>query len=90
MVMTLPSSQRELRDFEAVYAKLSKVFEMIEYLKTSPRSTKELAVRFDMNRRTTYRYLQLIEAIGFSLERQIGRYGKYFIIFDVCPRPMCE
>lgn len=61
-------------------ARLLRLLQMINDLKSRPASVDELASRYDTSQRTVYRYMILLEAAGFTVEQDF--YSRYFIIED--------
>jgi predicted DNA-binding transcriptional regulator YafY len=58
-------------------AKLLRLFQIISLLKTGRWSIKSIAQRFDASGRTIYRYIKLLEAVDFPVEK--GFDNLYFI-----------
>ena len=58
-------------------AKLMRVLELIALLKGRGKTIGELAERFDMSERSIYRYLKLLEAVGFVVDKDF--HNHYFI-----------
>lgn len=58
-------------------AKMLRVFKLITLLKTGHFTIAQLASRLDMNRRSIYRYLKLLEAIDFNVDKDF--HDRYFI-----------
>jgi len=56
---------------------LSRLLQLIEYLKKDRASIKELAERFDMSERTVYRYLKHIDNAGLPVDKDATQ--KWFI-----------
>lgn len=59
-------------------AKLLRLFQIISLLKTGKWSIKGIAQRFDASDRTIYRYIKLLEAVDFPVEK--GFDNLYFIL----------
>ncbi len=59
-------------------AKLLRLFQIIAVLKSGHWTIHQLAERFDTSERTIYRYLNLLEAVDFLLEKDFD--NRYFII----------
>jgi proteasome accessory factor C len=58
-------------------AKMLRVFRLIALLKSGHWTIEQLVRRMDMNQRTIYRYLVLLEALEFNVEKDF--HNKYFI-----------
>lgn len=58
-------------------AKMLRVFKLIALLKSGHWTIAQLAARLDMNRRSIYRYLKLLEAIDFNVDKDFN--DRYFI-----------
>lgn len=58
-------------------AKILRVFKLIALLKGGHFTIAQLASRLDMNRRSIYRYLKLLEAIDFNVDKDF--HDRYFI-----------
>ncbi|MBL7847791.1 MAG: WYL domain-containing transcriptional regulator [Cyclobacteriaceae bacterium] len=58
-------------------AKMLRVFRLIALLKSGHWTIAQLASRLDMNRRSIYRYLHLLEAIDFNVDKDFQ--DRYFI-----------
>lgn len=58
-------------------AKMLRVFKLIALLKSGHFTIAQLAQRLDMNRRSIYRYLKLLEAIDFNVDKDF--HDRYFI-----------
>jgi proteasome accessory factor C len=58
-------------------AKIMRVLELIAVLKSSHWTVGQLAARFDTTKRTIYRYIHLLEAVNFIVEKDF--HDKYFI-----------
>jgi predicted DNA-binding transcriptional regulator YafY len=58
-------------------AKMLRVFRLIALLKGGHYTIAQLAQRMDMNRRSIYRYLKLLEAIDFNVDKDF--HDRYFI-----------
>jgi predicted DNA-binding transcriptional regulator YafY len=58
-------------------AKLMRVLGFIAVLKGKGKTIGELASRFDMSDRTVYRYVKLLEAVGFAIDKDF--HNRYFI-----------
>ena len=54
-------------DSPIAQAKILRVFKLIALLKGGHFTIAQLAARLDMNRRSIYRYLKLLEAIDFNV-----------------------
>jgi proteasome accessory factor C len=59
-------------------AKLLRLFQIIAVLKSGHWTIQQLAERFDTSPRTIYRYLNLLEAVDFLIEKDFD--NRYFII----------
>lgn len=59
-------------------AKLLRLFQIIAVLKSGHWTIQQLAERFDTSARTIYRYLNLLEAVDFLIEKDFD--NRYFII----------
>src|SRR6187551_318474 len=59
-------------------AKIMRVLELIAVLKSGHWTVSQLAARFDTTTRTIYRYIHLLEAVNFIVEKDF--HDKYFII----------
>jgi proteasome accessory factor C len=59
-------------------AKLLRLFQIIAVLKSGHWTIKQLAERFDTSERTIYRYINLLEAVDFLLEKDFE--NRFFII----------
>jgi proteasome accessory factor C len=59
-------------------AKLLRLFQIIAVLKSGHWTIQQLAERFDTSPRTIYRYLNLLEAVDFLVEKDFE--NRYFII----------
>ena len=58
--------------------KLLRVFRLIRMLAQPPgRSIDDLAISLDITRRSVYRYLELLESIGYLLDKDMN--GRYFL-----------
>lgn len=51
-------------------AKMLRLFDLINYMAIRKRRITEIAERLDHNTRTAYRYLHLLDAIGFEVVRE--------------------
>jgi predicted DNA-binding transcriptional regulator YafY len=58
-------------------AKLMRVLELIALLKGRGKTITEMAERFDMSERSIYRYIKLLESVGFVVDKDF--HNKYFI-----------
>lgn len=58
-------------------AKLMRVLELIALLKGKGKTIGEMAERFDMSERSIYRYLKLLDAVGFVIDKDF--HNRYFI-----------
>ena len=58
-------------------AKLMRVLELIAVLKGRGKTIDELSQRFDMSERSIYRYLRLLEEVGFVIDKSFKNH--YFI-----------
>ena len=58
-------------------AKIYRVLKLIAMLKQRPRDVDDLASLFEVNKRTIYRYLNLLESLGFIIEKDF--HDLYFI-----------
>lgn len=58
-------------------AKLMRVLGLIALLKGKGKTIAEMAERFDMSERSIYRYLKLLEAVGFVIDKDF--HNRYFI-----------
>ena len=58
-------------------AKIYRVLKLISILKQRARSVEDLAEIFEVNKRTVYRYLNLLESLGFILDKDF--HDNYFI-----------
>jgi proteasome accessory factor C len=58
-------------------AKMLRVFRLIALLKGGHYTIAQIAQRMDMNRRSIYRYLKLLEAIDFNVDKDF--HDRYFI-----------
>jgi len=58
-------------------AKILRVLRLIAILKSRPRSIDELSKMLDTTSRTAYRYLELLEEVGFIIDKDW--HNKYFI-----------
>ena len=58
-------------------AKLMRVLELIALLKGKGKAIGEMAERFDMSERSIYRYIKLLEAVGFVVDKDF--HNRYFI-----------
>jgi predicted DNA-binding transcriptional regulator YafY len=58
-------------------AKLLRVLELIALIKGKGKTIGEMAERFDMSERSIYRYLKLLEAVGFVVDKDF--HNRYFI-----------
>jgi proteasome accessory factor C len=59
-------------------ARLLRLFQIIAVLKSGHWTIKQLAERFDTSERTIYRYIHLMEAVDFLVEKDFD--NRYFII----------
>jgi proteasome accessory factor C len=59
-------------------ARLLRLFQIIAVLKSGHWTIKQLADRFDTSERTIYRYINLMEAVDFLVEKDFD--NRYFII----------
>src|ERR1044071_1841024 len=59
-------------------AKLLRLFQIIAVLKSGHWTIQQLAERFDTSARTIYRYMNLLEAVDFLIEKDFD--NRYFII----------
>lgn len=69
----------QTKDEESIIpqAKLLRLLELISALKSSHWSIEDLARRVDMSERTIYRYLKLLEAVNFIVDKDFQ--DRYFI-----------
>lgn len=58
-------------------AKLMRVLELIALLKGRGKTIEELSQRFDMSERSIYRYIKLLEEVGFVIDKSFKNH--YFI-----------
>jgi proteasome accessory factor C len=58
-------------------AKLMRVLGLIALLKGRGKTIAEMAERFDMSERSIYRYLKLLESVGFVIDKDF--HNRYFI-----------
>jgi proteasome accessory factor C len=58
-------------------AKLMRVLDLIAVLKGRGKTITELAERFDMSGRSIYRYIKLLESVGFVVDKDF--HNRYFI-----------
>jgi proteasome accessory factor C len=58
-------------------AKLMRVLELIALLKGRGKTIGEMAERFDMSERSIYRYIKLLESVGFVVDKDF--HNRYFI-----------
>jgi len=74
-----PSPKKAPRDDDSPIpqAKMLRVFKIIALLKNGHWTIAQLASRLDMNRRSIYRYLKLLEAIDFNVDKDFQ--DRYFI-----------
>lgn len=72
-------AKKKLKKPESIIpqAKLLRLFQIISLLKTGRWSIKSIAQRFDASDRTIYRYIKLLEAVDFPVEK--GFDNLYFI-----------
>jgi biotin operon repressor len=70
-------------DSFVVQARLMRLLQMISCLLKAHRSIKELAQRFDVCERTVYRYILILEQIGYSVDTD--KELKRFIVDTSCP-----
>jgi proteasome accessory factor C len=68
---------RKRKDQNIPAAKLLRVLEMIDLLRRQRKTVKQLAERFDISERTVYRYVNLLEAAGFPIDKDFN--DKFFI-----------
>lgn len=66
-------------------SRMLRVFMAIELLRHGKYKINELAGKLDTTPRTAYRYIDLMESIGLSVEEDFD--GKHFI--TECPCPFC-
>lgn len=67
---------RTLEDrFYIAEAKILRVFMVVDMISKRPRNAKFIASACDIGLRTTYRYLHLINAIGFEVLHDKGYYS---------------
>jgi predicted DNA-binding transcriptional regulator YafY len=64
-------------------SRMARVFRTIELLRQQRRTVEELTVFLDVDRRSVYRYLKLIDSIGLSIDKDFNQ--KYFIAECTCP-----
>lgn len=73
-----PKSKKPIADDSIIpQAKMLRVFKLIALLKGGHFTIAQLATRLDMNRRSIYRYLKLLEAIDFNVDKDF--HDRYFI-----------
>lgn len=72
-----PNQKKSLDDSPIPQAKMLRVFRIIALLKSGHWTIAQLAQRLDMNRRSIYRYLKLLEAIDFNVDKDF--HDRYFI-----------
>lgn len=60
--------------------KILRVFNMISFIGTKKRNIEEIAKEFDVDRRTVYRYVRLLELVGFDVKRTRKRNTLYYYI----------
>lgn len=72
-----------LRNAFIVQAKMMRVFKLIIKLQTEKKTIKQLAEHFDQSERTIYRYINLLDALDISIDKDFN--GMYFIAADACP-----
>lgn len=58
-------------------AKLLRVLQLITQLKQSPKSIKDLSELMDCSERTAYRYIELLQEVGFVVDQDF--HNRYFI-----------
>jgi hypothetical protein len=63
--------------------KILRVIGMMKYLQKERRTINELALEFGANRRTIYRYLNLMDSLDIDIDQDFD--GKYFIVDNACP-----
>jgi len=69
---------KQVRDTSPIpEGKLLRVLEIIALLKGKGKNITELAARFDMSERSIYRYIRLLEAVGFVIDKDF--HNRYFI-----------
>jgi predicted DNA-binding transcriptional regulator YafY len=75
----MPSKPKRSTDDDSPIpqAKMLRVFKLIALLKSGHWTIAQLASRLDMNRRSIYRYLKLLEAIDFNVDKDFN--DRYFI-----------
>lgn len=75
----MPSKPKRSTDDDSPIpqAKMLRVFKLIALLKSGHWTIAQLATRLDMNRRSIYRYLKLLEAIDFNVDKDFN--DRYFI-----------
>lgn len=72
------SPKKKIEDDSPIpQAKMLRVFRLIALLKGGHYTIPQLAQRMDMNRRSIYRYLKLLEAIDFNVDKDF--HDRYFI-----------
>lgn len=71
------ASKKRPDDSPIPQAKMLRVFKLIALLKSGHWTIDQLASRLDMNRRSIYRYLNLLEAIDFNVDKDFN--DRYFI-----------
>jgi hypothetical protein len=66
--------------------RMLKLMGIIHLLLKGKWTAKQIADRFDTNVRTVYRYIQIIEAMGYDIDKTIAfRDRKYFLNDTYCP-----
>jgi predicted DNA-binding transcriptional regulator YafY len=74
----MPSTPKRSADDSPIpQAKMLRVFKLIALLKSGHWTIAQLASRLDMNSRSIYRYLKLLEAIDFNVDKDFN--DRYFI-----------
>lgn len=70
-------SKAGIQDPDIEQAKLLRVLQIIEKMKTSKITIAQMTEAWDISERTAYRYIRLIEAVGMPVDKDFD--GKYFI-----------
>lgn len=66
-----------------VTKKIKVLLDIVKYLKDKRNNIQSLSAEFDINIRTMYRYLKVIEDLGYPIECDFK--GKFFIAESQCP-----
>lgn len=71
-------------DYSEARSQIIHCLALIQILTHEKYSARELSNKTKMSMRTVYRYLKLIESLGFIIDQECFG-GKYFIVSNSCP-----